>query len=160
MLIRAIRFATEAHRGQVRKYTGSPYVEHPIEVGQILWDYGLPEHVVVAGILHDTLEDTAVTYGRLRDEFGKRVANLVLQVTDVAIHADGNRARRKAIDLRQYAAVEADAQSIKLADLISNTSTIAQHDPGFAEVYLAEKAALVKVLTRGHPALRERAGGD
>ena len=58
----AIIFATMKHAGQLRKGTGDPYITHPMEVMQILSENGYCENVIVAGILHDTLEDTKTSF--------------------------------------------------------------------------------------------------
>lgn len=87
-------------------------------------------------------------------DFGAAVAALVIEVTDVSRPSDGNRAARKAKDRDHLAKASPDAQTIKLADLISNTQSIVEHDPAFARVYLAEKEALLDVLTRGNAMLR------
>ena len=70
---------------------------------------------------------------------------------------DGNRATRKAIDREHTAQAPAEAQTIKLADLISNSKSIMAHDPDFAVTYLAEKRLLLEVLTKGDPGLHAEA---
>ena len=75
----------------------------------------------------------------------------------IAISQDGNRAHRKAIDREHTAQAPAAAQTVKLADLISNSRSIMEHDPQFAVVYLAEKRLLLEVLTKGDPGLHARA---
>lgn len=77
MINQAIIFATKAHEGQLRKVTQSPFIIHPLAVGCTLADAGEDEDVVVAGFLHDTVEDTDVTLDQIRDEFGDEVAELV-----------------------------------------------------------------------------------
>lgn len=143
-------FATAAHAavGQVRKYTGEPYIRHPTEVVHILWQYGvLDVHVLAAAWLHDVVEDTQVTIDLIRAEFGDDIAGLVAGMTDVSRPEDGNRAARKAIDRAHMAKQSADCQNIKLADLISNTRSIVERDPQFAKVYLAEKRLLLDVMS-------------
>ncbi len=76
-LFEAIEFATKAHRHQHRKGTGVPYITHPLGVAHILIDHGCDEELVIAGVLHDTVEDTPVTLDDIRERFGKRVAALV-----------------------------------------------------------------------------------
>src|ERR1700716_264036 len=115
---RAREFARRKHADQLRKYTGEPYFVHLEEVARIVENLGFSEDVVAAAYLHDVLEDTATTRAELEEQFGPRVADLVAQVTDVSRPADGNRAKRKALDCAHLAQAEADAQSIKLADLI------------------------------------------
>jgi len=77
MILKAIIFATKAHAGQYRKGTDVPYIVHPISVGMSLLHAGAPEDAVVAGILHDTLEDTKATADELRREFGDAVTAIV-----------------------------------------------------------------------------------
>lgn len=78
----AIEFAASQHRGQVRKGTGLPYLSHPLGVMELLIDAGAPEPVVVAGVLHDVLEDTDATSGDLESRFGADVAKLVMDLSE------------------------------------------------------------------------------
>ncbi|MCP1674326.1 (p)ppGpp synthase/HD superfamily hydrolase [Natronocella acetinitrilica] len=149
----AMQFAVAAHGAQVRKYTGEPYWKHLAEVAGIVAAAGGSEAMVAAAWLHDVVEDTEVGIDQIEAHFGGEVAELVGWLTDVSRPADGNRAARKALDRAHIARAPADAQTVKLADLISNTSSIATHDPDFARVYLKEKAALLAVMDRADPAL-------
>lgn len=161
---RAKVFATAAHAavGQTRKYTGEPYVVHPLEVAALVESIGGTEAMIAAALLHDVLEDTAVTVDVLEEQFGSEVADLVLWLTDVSKPEDGNRSTRKALDRQHSAAAPAAAQTVKVADLISNTRSIVAHDPGFAKVYIEEKRLLLDVLTGADPTLltmaREQVG--
>lgn len=74
---KAINFATIKHEHQKRKGSNLPYIVHPMKVMHILTENNCSESVVVAGILHDTLEDTNTTYNELVNEFGSVVATLV-----------------------------------------------------------------------------------
>ena len=156
---RARIFATAAHAavGQTRKYTGEPYVVHPIEVSELVASVGGTDAMVAAALLHDVLEDTGVTFDVLEAEFGSEVAELVLWLTDVSKPEDGNRSTRKALDRQHSAAAPAEAQTIKVADLISNTRSIVAHDPGFAKEYLEEKRMLLEVLTKANSTLLNQA---
>ena len=157
-------FATAAHAavGQTRKYTGEPYVVHPMEVASIVESVGGTEAMVAAALLHDVLEDTGVTVDVLEEQFGSEVTDLVLWLTDISKPEDGNRSTRKALDRQHSAADPAAAQTIKVADLISNSRSIVAHDPGFAKVYLEEKRLLLDLLTSADPTLltmaREQVG--
>jgi (p)ppGpp synthase/HD superfamily hydrolase len=148
----ALRFAIDKHDGQHRKYTGEPYVQHPINVAEILINSFpaergvLPVNVIRAALLHDVIEDCDVTYSELNDAFGPDVTLLVHQVSDKSRPDDGNRAARKAIDRDWYSIAEPRAKCIKLADSIDNTKSIVANDGNFAKVYLREKRALLKVL--------------
>lgn len=149
-------FATAAHHaaGNVRKYTGEPYINHPAEVVSILANYANPTiNMVCAAWLHDVVEDTQVVIDVIDSEFGHYTAMLVNQLTDVSKPSDGNRAARKAIDLAHTAKCCPEAATIKLADLISNTKSIVERDKEFAKVYLAEKRLLLEVLRHGDKTL-------
>lgn len=154
LIEKAALFAERAHEGQVRKYTGEPYIVHPAEVARIVSTLVTADDIIIAAAwLHDVVEDTDVTDADLRREFGEYVANHVWWLTDISTPKDGNRAARKAIDRKHIAGAGPSVQTIKLADLISNTSTITRFDPEFAKVYLAEKRALLEVLTSGNATL-------
>lgn len=73
----AIEVAAEAHQGQYRKGTRTPYITHPYAVGFILMEAGCSEAVIIAGILHDTVEDTDLTLGFIQEHFGEYVAGIV-----------------------------------------------------------------------------------
>lgn len=77
MLYNAITMATVAHGDQRRKGTDIPYIVHPFSVAMILSQVGYSEEVVVAGVLHDTVEDTDLTLDEIREHFGTRVADIV-----------------------------------------------------------------------------------
>ena len=156
---RARVFATAAHAavGQVRKYTFEPYIVHPAEVAKIVRDAGGSETMIAAAWLHDTVEDTGVTIETIRAEFGVEVAELVGWLTDVSRPEHGNRAHRKALDRAHSAAAPAEAQTVKLADLIANTRSIMEHDVAFAKTYLEEKRLLLAVMTKGDPTLMAEA---
>jgi (p)ppGpp synthase/HD superfamily hydrolase len=134
--------------GQLRKYTGDPYIVHPAEVASQVAAWGGTDEQIAAAWLHDVVEDTGVSIDTVRAEFGDAVADLVAWLTDVSQLSDGNRAVRKAIDRQHAAAAPAEAQLIKCADICSNTVSIAEHDAKFAEVYLREICLLVDVLFR------------
>lgn len=146
LVLLARTFASRAHKEQVRKYTGEPYIEHPIAVAEIVRKHNGSKEMIAAALLHDVVEDTDVTLDEVRQEFGDAVANLVDDLTDVSKPEDGNRATRKAIDRDHTAQASAAAMVIKAADLISNTKSITEHDPNFAKVYLKEKRALLDVM--------------
>lgn len=154
--LKALSFAYKAHINQKRKYTGEPYITHPVAVAGILKDAGfINEEIIAAALLHDVVEDTPVIIEEIARNFGVQVAKLVDEVTDVSAPEDGNRKARKKLDLEHLAKASSLGQNIKLADLIHNTPSICQHDKGFAKKYLQEKEELLKVLTRGTPYLRD-----
>jgi (p)ppGpp synthase/HD superfamily hydrolase len=152
-------FATAAHYAvkQVRKYTGEPYIVHPAEVVNILYKYGATDEMAAAGWLHDTVEDTGVTIDVIYYEFGQTIGEYVNWLTDQTKPEDGNRAVRKKMDADRLALAPAEVQTVKYADLISNTRSITEYDAGFAKTYLVEKAYLLSVMTKGNPHLYELA---
>lgn len=156
MLQKALEFATAAHSGQVRKYTGEPYVNHCIEVVKILMHHGYcsaeNENMLCAAMLHDTVEDTDVTFQDIKAMFGDRVMHLVFFVTDVVGKEQGNRAT--VIDLNSHHIISTpytESLIIKCADIISNTSSIVERDPKFAPIYLDEKNRLLSRMQALHP---------
>ncbi|NTU60096.1 MAG: HD domain-containing protein [Deltaproteobacteria bacterium] len=159
LVARARQYAVHAHARieQRRKYTLQPYDVHLKGVADILATVTDDPEMLAAAWLHDTIEDTPATYEALEREFGAAVAGLVLELTDVSRPGDGNRAARKALDLRHTAGASPRAKTVKLADLIENSLDISKHDPKFARVYLAEMRALLGVLQEGDPRLLQRA---
>lgn len=153
-------FATAAHGaiGQRRKYLDTPYIEHPAAVAALVSRHcpGDPA-MVAAAWLHDVLEDTQVTAQTLGDNFGEEVTALVLALSDLEGPEVGNRAVRKRLALERLAQAGARAQTVKYADLIHNTGSIVEHDPGFARLYLKEKRALLEAMTEGEVGLRRLA---
>lgn len=158
-LWRARMFAAGAHAavGQVRKYTLEPYIVHPEEVAEIVASAPHITEMVEAAYLHDVVEDTGVSIAEIRLNFGPLVAHYVDGLTNIAKPEDGNRAARFQINLAHSAQQCAEVQTIKVADVISNTSTIVEHDPAFARVYLEEKRQVLLALTKAHPDLLARA---
>ena len=143
---RALVFAYNAHKGQYRKYSGEPYICHPITVASTLEKFGYNEDVQIAGLFHDIIEDTHYNFADIYEEFGPVIAKLVQQVTDISKPSDGNRAVRKLIDREHLASATWEGRAIKLADLIDNTKSIVAHDKNFAKIYLQEKALLLNIL--------------
>ena len=152
-------YAVVAHGDQVRKYTGVPYITHCLEVASIVAEATDTPEAICAALLHDVIEDTPNTAADLLTAgFNETTVQMVVELTDVAPPAPGlNRKKRKALERQHLAAGSPLTQTVKLADIISNTSSIAEHDPGFARIYLEEMAALLEVLTKGNPELHQRA---
>ena len=159
---RARAFAWGAHSGigQVRKYSDQPYAVHCADVVRIMLEFSetpITNVQIAAAWLHDVVEDTQVSLDTISLEFGSEVSAMVSDLTDVSRPSDGNRRARKNIDLEHSAHASAASQTVKLADLVSNAPSITEHDPGFARVWLREKASLLDVLTKGDPGLMARA---
>jgi (p)ppGpp synthase/HD superfamily hydrolase len=160
LIARATLFADQAHDGQLRKFSGLPYISHPMEVMQIVRGVCDDDDVLAAAVLHDVIEDCGVTYTDLVLEFNENIAHLVYQVTNAADDEDGDRIVRAYINRNVMANASDDAQTIKLADIISNLSGIdlaLECDPAWAKMYLEEKVDMINVLTRGDATLKKRA---
>lgn len=152
---KAKEFATRKHSevGQLRKYTGEPYIVHPEEVAAILQER-LPatvtDEMLAAAYLHDTVEDTNTTIGEIYLEFGATVGKYVEGLTDISQPSDGNRATRKKIDRLHLSNQGYEIHTIKYADLISNASSIMQYDQDFGKVYINELVLILKECTKGN----------
>ena len=133
---KAEAMARKAHDGQFRK-TGEPYIIHPLAVKKILEDWGMDEDTVIAGILHDTVEDTNVTLNDIKEEFGESVAFLVDGVTKLSVARNGMRdldtylPETKDNFLRLMVALGDDIRVliIKLADRLHNLRTLSALPP-------------------------------
>ena len=123
---KAYDVAAKMHEGQLRK-SGEPYLIHPIAVVKILAELGMDEDTLVAGLLHDVVEDTEYTKEQLVEEFGDEVALLVDGVTKIGSLAYENKEERQAETLRKmFLAMSKDIRVliIKLADRLHNLRTI------------------------------------
>ena len=128
-VISAISFAADKHRNQRRKdIEASPYINHPIALANILAnEAGIEdEKVLVAAILHDTIEDTETTSQELADLFGDDVTAIVLEVTD---DKSLPKAERKRLQVEHAPTISRRAKLVKLADKIANLRDIAANPP-------------------------------
>lgn len=157
MLDKAIQFATQAHGDQTRKWSGLPYITHPIAVSELVRSVPHTDEMVIAAVLHDVVEDTVVTLDQVREEFGDTVAELVYYVTKITVPADGNRLVRKRMDADHYAIGSAESQTIKIADILDNTVDTHKQDPKFWDVYKHEVWYALDVLTKADPTLLKKA---
>ena len=151
LALEAMAFARRVHANQVRKYTDNPYADHLAEVAGIVSTVLQNETVIAIAWLHDCMEDQGINHYELNKRFGLTVADGVSFLSDMQ---QGNRAERKVASRARLAAAPPWIQTIKCADLISNTSSIVLHDPKFAVTYLEEKRLLLDVLERANPHLR------
>lgn len=159
LITRAEEFAKWVHRHQKRKYTNEPYFLHCKHVADIVTSQAedATRAMIAAAYLHDCVEDQEVTPELLRALFGDEVTQLVLEVTDISKPSDGNREVRKALDRQHLSKASPAGKTIKYADLISNTSSIVQHDQKFAVTYLREKRLLLPMIEGGDPKLYQMA---
>lgn len=145
---RAILIASNAHRGQVRKYTNAPYIQHPIRVSQMVYALTLNKEAAAAAVLHDVIEDTDLALEKLRKLFPENIVQMVDDLTEKTTLEDGNRARRKAMECERLSKCSAVVQTIKICDLVDNGQSIAEHDPKFWSVYRKEAKQLCDALTK------------
>ena len=123
---RAYDVAEEMHRGQLRK-SGEPYLIHPMAVAEILADLGMDEETIIAGLLHDVVEDTPYTSEELASDFGDEVELLVDGVTKLGSLKFESKEERQAENLRKmFLAMSKDIRVliIKLSDRLHNLRTI------------------------------------
>ncbi|OFW54857.1 MAG: GTP pyrophosphokinase [Actinobacteria bacterium RBG_16_70_17] len=126
LVLRAYAAARQAHEGQVRR-TGDPYITHPLAVAHILAGYGLDAETIAAALLHDALEDTALTLDQVRATFGDTVADLIDGVTKLDRVSYGNLEEAQAATIRKMViAMARDVRVllIKLADRLHNVRTL------------------------------------
>lgn len=144
-IMKAMMFATEKHKGQKRRFCDKPYVIHPKAVARILEKLGCSTLLIVAALLHDTLEDTDATYDELVDTFGVEVADLVFELS--------NR-KPKSMSKHDYMVkkiqgLSFNALTIKLADRLHNILYLEfdRVDIKFVKKYYFETVAMMDVVT-------------
>lgn len=129
LFLKALKFSAEKHREQCRKdEQATPYINHPIEVVNILWNIGEVDDSVtlIGAVLHDTLEDTKATQEEIHINFGEEVLALVQEVTD---DKSLPKRERKLKQVKNASHLSFRAKQIKLADKICNVSDIAKSPP-------------------------------
>jgi GTP diphosphokinase / guanosine-3',5'-bis(diphosphate) 3'-diphosphatase len=157
-IIAAMAFAAHKHRDQRRKdAAASPYINHPIALVNVLAnEAGIDdERALMAAILHDTIEDTETTEQELIREFGKEIADIVLEVTD---DKTLSKAARKRLQIEHAGLISRRAKLVKLADKICNLRDIASSPPADWSVdrkreYFDWAKAVVDSLRGVHPSL-------
>ena len=160
LLLKALRFSADKHRNQRRKDNAqSPYINHPIEVVQLLWDVGGVREIdiLLAAILHDTIEDTETRSEDIREVFGEAVMALVMEVTDDKSLPKGER-KRLQIETAPHKSY--GAKLIKLADKSCNVRNLVTTPPKDwtmerRQEYLLWTEKVVAGLRGTNPALEE-----
>jgi len=140
-------FAIHAHEGQVRKYTGEPYVEHCFSVADnvfISMREPTPE-LVYSAYLHDTVEDTDVTQEEIHQKFGDLVSEYVWYLTKPPEFV-GNRAKRKELDRARLASAPPELRMVKICDLMHNAPSIREHDKDFWSTWKVEAIQLLEAM--------------
>jgi (p)ppGpp synthase/HD superfamily hydrolase len=148
---RAIIFAQEKHKGQLRK-DGSPYITHPLRVADIVKKFKKShkiDELIAAAILHDTLEDTNTCISELKENFGKLVALLVINLTSdkskIICLGKANYLSQKMSSSKK---VSNWALVIKLADRLDNVSDLNNHKNEFAKKYKIETEEILQNIEK------------
>jgi (p)ppGpp synthase/HD superfamily hydrolase len=128
-ILQAARFAAVKHTDQKRKGNdAAPYINHPLEVANLLAKIGKVEDtdVLSAAILHDTVEDTETTKEEISELFGENVAKMVMEVTD---DKSLPKAERKQLQIEHAPHLSDGAKQVKLGDKISNIRDVLENPP-------------------------------
>jgi (p)ppGpp synthase/HD superfamily hydrolase len=145
----AKEFAIQHHEGQTRKFSGEPYVNHPLAVGDSAKKLGLPEYMLQAAYLHDTLEDTEATYDDIKESFGKDVADIVQELTS-------DKERIDQIGKTPYLTdkminMSSDALTLKLLDRYDNVRNFANESEKFVKKYSKATREIIDGLVDERP---------
>jgi guanosine-3',5'-bis(diphosphate) 3'-pyrophosphohydrolase len=151
---KALLFATEKHKNQKRKFDGESYVKHCIRVAECVREELLKQgerddFLVISALLHDTLEDTNTTIDEITLEFGKRVATIVVSLTN-------NKEELDRIGKTEYLAnkintLDSDELLIKLADRMDNISDVSMERYDWSHKYASQtKYVFLEKLDRSH----------
>ena len=140
-LVKAFNFAFEAHKGKCRKGTKIPYIVHPMDVASVLMKNRASKELVIAGLLHDIVEDAGVEIQRVRNLFGERVADLVEGASEPAEFRTGtsNAEKRETWKTRKSHTIEKikkadyDLKLLSCADKLSNLRDIVNDYNRFGE---------------------------
>lgn len=167
----ALTLAAQAHRAQDRKAGNVPYIVHPVHVSTILLRHGFSEEVVLAGLLHDVVEDGDVPLARLETEFGSSVAGIVDAVTERKLEAGVERPWeiRKQEALARTRGASREAVAVRAADALHSVRALARdleqrgpslwkyfsRGPGPSLGYYKSVAALVGERLGDHPLASE-----
>jgi len=164
-----LEFVKEQHGTQVRKYTNEPYWTHPLAVAGIVNQH-LPEvpYAIEIALGHDLLEDTDTDIGLLAWKLwslgyeplaNNTIVLGILSLTDIYTKEDYpelNRKQRKQLEAERLGKIDVVSQSVKYADLLHNSESIAGHAKYFAKVYLQEKKVILELMNKGHKDLYDK----
>lgn len=161
-LTQAVIFAAQRHAGQLRKGTQSPYIVHPLEVMSILLAMGADTELLIAGVLHDTVEDTDTTVEEIEKLFGSRVARLV------AGHSDDKSLsweERKAAAVEHLRHGDRDMKMMVMADKVSNLRSMYRDyhsgaGEGLWERFYASKEQISRYYSDSQDALFSMQAGE
>ena len=165
-LDRALALAATAHRNQERKGSSVPYIMHPVHTAMILLKHGFPEEVVVAGVLHDVVEDTDVALERIESDFGGEVARLVDAVSERKREAGGELLpwrQRKSERIDHLREADHHVAALKSADALHNVFAMIRDletlGPSAWQRFRGSQADQLWYYTTLAAVLRQRLGG-
>jgi len=160
-----LAFVKEQHGEQKRKYTNEPYWTHPLAVAGLIDKHGTPlikkYNGIEIALCHDLIEDTNCTQEQLNEKLKDigysgpnafQISFSVQQLSDKLTpeaYPEMNRKQRKSAESARLGNISTVAQTIKYADLIHNTESITDYDPGFAKTYLSEKIDILDKMRNG-----------
>ena len=142
--LKALIYATEAHKGQMRKDGVTPYIIHPIGVANEVRKHYLQEAMFIAALFHDILEDTDVTEAQMCSDWGDKITDLVVGLTNTSkiTNPELNRAARHEMDLERLLKQNLQVIQIKLQDIRYNINDL-KGMGGFAHKFLSEKQEFI-----------------
>jgi guanosine-3',5'-bis(diphosphate) 3'-pyrophosphohydrolase len=143
----ASKLAAKSHASQKRKYTEEKYIVHPAAVALAVKKNNGSVEVEAAAWLHDTLEDTDLTYREIVVLCGTEVANLTLGCTDI-ITRGLKREDRLEKNIMHVKNGDERVQQIKMFDMLDNVKTIKDHDKPFAKIWIREKLEMIKAMDK------------
>jgi guanosine-3',5'-bis(diphosphate) 3'-pyrophosphohydrolase len=162
-LEQALRWSATCHLGQTRKGSGVPYFEHAAAVALILGRAGFDEDVVIAGLLHDVVEDTEATVEEVADRFGPVVCEIVRQCSEVKHDAEGRKRPwidRKRDHLAALVGAPTSTWAVILADKLHNLISIELDLEEGRPVWSLFNAERSQVLWYYHATLEAHASDD
>ncbi len=129
LIIKAVDFAAEQHRGQTRKDAkGTPYINHPVALANLLVNYAsvTDTNVIISALLHDTVEDTGTTLEDIEEHFGSKIRDIVREVTDDKSLPSPERKRLQIVNAGK---LSYEARLVKLVDKICNLQDMIERPP-------------------------------
>jgi (p)ppGpp synthase/HD superfamily hydrolase len=150
---KAWKFAREAHKGQVRKFINKPYFgAHVVKVNGIVKQYTTDEDILCASLLHDVIEDCfedpEVGYHIIEEEFGKRVADIVMELTSSKEDIESKYDTKGDYLISKMSSMSDDALIVKLADRLQNISDAFTASERFRNNYFQETAKIMGQLEK------------
>jgi len=144
---KAYEYAREKHKNQKRKVSGLPYLLHIYDVCQILMDNDATENAIIAGVLHDTIEDTGTTLDEIYANFGSEVAYIVDVLTEKKTMPYEHRKTLQAVKVKH---APLDVKMVKCADLLANMRSLKEEVCEFGESLWGKFNAPKEIIAKHH----------